>query len=122
MNNQNLNINLLDTTHKDEYNPFEVFYYETHEEEILAETRRPIEFVQASGERLKKVRQALGLTQVDLCEKLDVKQNAYSAWENGKLLMDPFVASILSTKFGVTLDYIYNGVEKDLPEEIRKKI
>ena len=119
---QRQSINLVDKIVEDDYNPFEVFYYETYEEELLAETRRPIEFVVSSGERLKKVRLALGLTQVELCEKLDVKQNAYSAWENGKLLMDPYVASILATKFGVTLDYIYNGVEKDLPEDVRKKI
>lgn len=113
-------INIVDKISKGDYNPFEIFYYETKEEEILAEARRPVEFVVASGERLKKVRNALGLTQVELCEKLDVKQNAYSAWENGKLLMDPYVASILATKFGVTLDYLYNGVEKDLSKELRK--
>ena len=88
----------------------------------MAVTRRPIEFVQACGKRLKKVRLALGLSQVRLCKKLGVKQNAYSAWENGKLLIDPYVACTLATIFGVSLDYIYRGVEKDLPPDIRKNI
>jgi transcriptional regulator with XRE-family HTH domain len=84
--------------------------------------RRPPEFVKDASERLKKVRLALGLSQIDFCRKLEIKTRAYSQWETGKQLIDPVICARLSEKFSVTMDYIYRGVEAGLSEEIRKKL
>jgi transcriptional regulator with XRE-family HTH domain len=88
----------------------------------MVSQRRPAEFVKGVGHRLKKVRLALGFNQKEFISKLDVKKSAYSQWESGIQLIDPFKALILSQKFGITMDYIYGGIETALPEDIRKKL
>lgn len=102
------------------YIPNDTGYYK--EDIILVSQRRPPEFVKGAGERLKKVRLALGLNQAEMCEKLSTKASAYSQWERGVMLIDPLVCSNLSLKFSIPMDYIYNGKENGLPEEIAKKI
>ena len=88
----------------------------------MANQERPAELVSGTGNRLKKTRKALGLSQLEMCDKLGVSQGNYSQWENGRQLIDPFKALILSQKFGITMDYIYGGIETALPEDIRKKL
>jgi|5B_taG_2_1085324.scaffolds.fasta_scaffold322204_1 ribosome-binding protein aMBF1 (putative translation factor) len=102
------------------YQPNDTGYYKG--DKVLAQQKRPEAFLISVGERLKLAREALGLTQTALAEKLGIKQNVLSQWESGKQLIDPLIAALLSSKLGITTDYIYVGNETGLPEEIRKKI
>lgn len=53
---------------------------------------------------IKKIRKEQGLTQVALAEKIGVKQNTISAWENGESYPRVEVLIKLSEIFGCTLD------------------
>lgn len=44
-------------------------------------------------ENLRRLREAAGLTQIELSEKIGVKQGSYSAWERGEAM--PSVANLL---------------------------
>jgi DNA-binding XRE family transcriptional regulator len=102
------------------YIPNDTGYYK--EDIVLVNQRRPQQFVVGAGERLKKCRKALGLSQITICEKLGVTQGNYSQWESGRQLIDPLIAVTLLQKFGVTLDYIYSGKEDTLPKALKDKI
>ena len=68
-------------------------------------------FTKDLGERLKELREKLGLTQEGLAEKVKVDVLTVSRWERGETL--PKVDNIvyLSDFFGVTTDYILYGKE-----------
>jgi DNA-binding XRE family transcriptional regulator len=102
------------------YIPNDTGYYK--EDIVLVSQRRPPEFVRGASERLKKVRIALGLSQVDFCKKLEIKTRAYSQWETGVQLIDPLICAKISQKFSIPMDYIYTGNELGLPEQIKTKI
>lgn len=57
-------------------------------------------------QRLKELRLQHGLTQAQLGEKVGVKQNTFTNWENGK--RTPNIEDIikLSTLLGVSIDYL----------------
>lgn len=58
-----------------------------------------------TGEELKNRRNALGLTQAELAEILDVKPNTIARWENGVLSVPQTVELAMETverKYGKT--------------------
>ena len=61
------------------------------------------------GERLKQAREALGLSQADVCRDAGVSANAYNQWEKGRRLVNFFDAMKLADGLGVSLDWIYRG-------------
>jgi transcriptional regulator with XRE-family HTH domain len=81
--------------------------------------RRPKEYVEAAGKRLRQARLSLGFSQKDFCQLLDVKTGIYSAWENGRYLIDPFIASKISIDYNIPMDFIYNGKKDNLPTKLR---
>tara|TARA_X000001382_G_scaffold127275_1_gene114907 strand:+ start:733 stop:1083 length:351 start_codon:yes stop_codon:yes gene_type:complete len=102
------------------YTPNDTGYYK--EDIVLVSQRRPPEFVKGAGERLKKVRLALGFNQVQFGQKLGVKKSAYSQWESGTQLIDPLICAKLSETFSIPMDYIYTGNQLSLPDTIKNKI
>ncbi|AYG01319.1 helix-turn-helix domain-containing protein [Lactococcus allomyrinae] len=67
------------------------------------------------AERLKELRTAKKLTQKEIAEKLGVKQNSYSDWENGKREPNFKRLAILATEFETSIDYLMGSAisEKD---------
>lgn len=86
------------------------------------EKRRPIDTLVEVGERLKKVREALNLSQINLCNQINVATNTYNQWEKGRVLLDPLAAVRFAKIHGVTLDYLYRGDFSGLPYYIVKSI
>ena len=74
------------------------------------------------GERISKERKRLLLTQEDLAEKIGVSRQAISKWEIGSALPDIDNLGKLSLIFGVSLDYLVKGEERDKNKEDLKKI
>lgn len=80
----------------------------------------------ALTERLKELRKQKKLTQRELAEKIGVKQNSYSDWENGK--SEPSLAKLtqLGHTLESTIDYLlgysdvnYWGATEHFDEETR---
>lgn len=53
-----------------------------------------------------KLRQAFGMTQLELAEKLNYSDKAVSKWERGESLPDVIVLKMIADQFGVTIDYL----------------
>ena len=67
------------------------------------------------GERLHKLRNAMGLKQGAVAEMLGITHSAWSQYESGKRKLTIEVAGNLAVRFGVTLDWIYRGDPSGLP-------
>ena len=64
------------------------------------------------GQFIFEKRKALGLTQQELAEKLQITNKAVSKWETGDGMPDIQLLSPLAQELGVTVDEILNGEEK----------
>lgn len=60
----------------------------------------------AFNERLKELRNEKGLTQTEISNILNVKQNTYCYWELGKSEPDIETLKKLSEFFRVSMDYL----------------
>ena len=56
------------------------------------------------AQNLTKYRKNLGLTQIELAEKLNYSDKAVSKWERGESVPDLYVLKNLADLFGVTID------------------
>lgn len=72
--------------------------------------------LQAVGQRLEKLRGALGFdAQSGMAKFIGVPTNTYNNWVNSVSLIRPQDAIVLCAKTGVTLDWIYRGDPSGLP-------
>lgn len=65
------------------------------------------------SERIRRLRQARGLTQRDLGERIGASHMAVHYWERGSDMMARYVLP-LSRALGVTTDYLLAGRERAL--------
>ena len=63
------------------------------------------------GERIGRLRQEKGLTQVALAEKLGISSQAISKWERGQTFPDLSRLDELSELLGVAVAYLLTGQE-----------
>ncbi len=86
--------------------------------------KRPQEYLDGVSARLRIARRARGLSQRDVCAETGVKESTYSHWENGKMLIDPYIAAKISHAYGITTDYLYAadtaGLSTNLMDKIKK--
>lgn len=57
--------------------------------------------------RLKELRLQHGFSQEELAEKIGIKQNSYSDWENGKCKPNYEKLEKIADFFGVSLDWLF---------------
>lgn len=69
--------------------------------------------------RLKWHRELEGLTQAAYAEKIGVKRSAYSLWESGSHRLSLDGALALRDRFGLSLDFMYEGIDDALPMTLR---
>lgn len=69
----------------------------------------PLNCITEMGARLKEQRKALGFTQQDIYEKIDVSQNHYSRIENGHVGVSLDILVQLSEILDISVDYILTG-------------
>ena len=74
------------------------------------------------GRRLAATREALAITQAELCRRLRVDPPRWNQYELGKRRITIEVALELRLAFGVTLDWIYVGDSSGLPTSLHKRI
>ena len=58
------------------------------------------------AKNISELRQASGMTQIDLAEKLNYTDKAISKWERGESLPDVAVLCRIADLFGVSLDFL----------------
>jgi transcriptional regulator with XRE-family HTH domain len=75
-----------------------------------------------SGKRLLNLRRALGYSQNIWCGVLGIKQPSLSNIENGHTHISVVHALIIHEHTGVTLDWIYLGMEQGLPPSLANAI
>ena len=61
---------------------------------------------QIIAKNIASLRQAAGMTQLELAEKLNYSDKAISKWERGESIPDVIVLKSIADLFGVTLDYL----------------
>ena len=62
-----------------------------------------------TGETIKRLREAKGMTQAELARRLDVGDKAVSKWETGKGLPDISLLESLAAALGVSLLELFAG-------------
>lgn len=73
------------------------------------------------AERLKWHRDEIEhLTQQEYAEALGVKRSALSLWEAGSHRLSLDGALLLRSKFGLSLDFMYEGIDDALPMTLRQ--
>ncbi len=69
--------------------------------------------------RLKWHRDLEGLTQDDYAAKIGMKRPRYSLWEAGTHRLSLDGALALRRRFGLSLDFMYEGIDDALPMTLR---
>ena len=64
------------------------------------------------GERLLELRKNKNISQEEFAEILDVSRQSISKWENDKAYPEMARLLFMSDYFGVSLDYLMRGIEK----------
>lgn len=74
------------------------------------------------GARLVEARSALGLRQVDICNRIGVSTSAWNRFETGERLIKPEVAQAFGDAYGFDLNFVYTGSERSLSDETRQAL
>lgn len=81
------------------------------------------ELTREMGIRLRRVRQALGLTQVQIVRGYGITPSGWSAWEGGRNQIKVTALAKLANRYGFTTDYVskgdLSGVRKDLADRLQ---
>ena len=77
---------------------------------------RSSEWNREVGLRLASTRNALGLTQEQLGNEINVSRTALGNWEKGIRLPDPAAIMRLAERFGIPMDWVYRGDPGGLPQ------
>ena len=71
------------------------------------------------AERIKWHRELMRLSQADYAASIGVKRSALSLWEAGAHRLSLDGALALRTKYGLSLDFMYEGIDDALPMTLR---
>lgn len=72
------------------------------------------------AERLKWHREVIiGLSQEEYAKSFGVKRPAYSLWEAGTHRLSLDGALALRTRYGLSMDFMYEGIDDALPMTLR---
>ncbi len=74
------------------------------------------------ADRIKWHRRLLKINQEDYAALINVKRSALANWESGHKRVSLDVALIMRAKFGLSLDFIYEGIEDALPMSLRREL
>jgi transcriptional regulator with XRE-family HTH domain len=74
------------------------------------------------AQRLTATRQALGLTQAELCRRAEINPSTYNQYEKAVNIIDRKRAFRICAACSLSLDWIYFGVPTGLPFGIVQKL
>lgn len=67
--------------------------------------------------QIKKLRKQMGITQLQLAEKLDVSQSTVASWENGTRRPDLDMIPTIANIFGVSVNDLYGYESQNSNED-----
>ena len=73
------------------------------------------------GARVQWHRKLIGMTQVEYAEKLGVKRPNLALWETGVNRVGLDSAIKMRQLWGVSLDFVYEGIDDALPMTLRQQ-
>lgn len=76
----------------------------------------------AVGERLRLIRQAMGMSQAELCRTLNILPQTWNNFEKGVNRIKPPDAFKVRKLTGATSDYIYFGDTRGMPFDLMQEI
>ena len=82
----------------------------------MSETPKPYADI---AERIRWHRNLLRLTQQEYAERIGVKRSAFSLWEAGSHRLSLDGALALRKRYGLPLDFMYEGIDDALPMTLR---
>ncbi len=65
--------------------------------------------------RLRRAREALGLTQKEFAERAGLLPHRYNPWETGERPLPLEGARLLYKRYGISLDWLYEGNPTAMP-------
>lgn len=71
------------------------------------------------AERLRRHRSTTGLSQDEYAQRIGFKRAAYSLWEAGSHRLSLDGALALRHRWGLSLDFMYEGIDDALPMTLR---
>ena len=71
-----------------------------------------------TGLRIAAIRKLAGMTQEEAIGNLGVSQPAWSKWERGLRMPNPFIMMRFASRFKVSLDLIYRGIPSNSHPEL----
>ncbi len=71
------------------------------------------------GDRIKWHRSTLGLNQAEYSDAIDVERSAFALWEGGTHQLSLDGALKMNRRYGVSLDFLFLGVDGALPMTLR---
>ena len=75
------------------------------------------------GERLRRIRLALGHTQAKaFCDSMGLLDTAWNNWERGRRVIPIEAALKVAGKTGASLDWIYRGLDHTLPKHVADRL
>lgn len=77
---------------------------------------------EAIGKRLEQLREALGITQAELCRQIKCQPNRWNQYKQGDRKITLAVAERLCDEYGATLDWIYRDNRSGLPQGLYAKL
>jgi transcriptional regulator with XRE-family HTH domain len=72
--------------------------------------------------RLRSTRTALRLSQAEVCRRSNIKQSTYNQYEKAVNIINRAQAFRLCNALGITLDWIYFGDLRTLPNSLAHKL
>jgi transcriptional regulator with XRE-family HTH domain len=81
-----------------------------------------VQQLRETGKRLARAREALDLSQVEICRAIGIGETTWNNWEKGKRRPDPIALVRFANTYGITLDYIYRGDTQGLTARILSKV
>src|SRR4051794_2454235 len=80
------------------------------------------ESIEATGNRLRVTREALGLSQAEICRQTGIRPAAWNNAETGDNRLKIENVLILCRRYGLTTDWLLRGDIRGIPGEFAKKI
>lgn len=80
------------------------------------------EYKAAVGERLRRTREALGLSIAELARQLGERANTWTQYETGDRLPDPIILEKWARRAPIDLGWIYWGRMDKLPYDLATKL
>lgn len=76
----------------------------------------------AIGQRLRRVREVLGLSRREFAEKAGLSEQSYGPFELGKRHISLAAAKKMRKTYRIPLEFTIYGIESDLPTRISREL